>query len=228
VVTGDGSVDATPDRATVALSVIVQRPTAQEAQQQSAATMSQVVRAIVAAGRSVVVLEARDRVGGRTLTHPLGNGGYAEPGGMFTGPTQDHIQALASAVGVGTFLTYNTGNSIFVGGDGRREVYPTNTPLRKEPTDPPAAPAITAAFPSSLVEAAIQLSISAVINKDKSAAEEVFRNEKRINAIELEIDEFATNLPALQQPLAVARGGGGGVPQRGQADGEFLQAGPVR
>jgi len=50
VVTGDGSVDATPDRATVALSVIVQRPTAQEAQQQSAATMSQVVRAIVAAG----------------------------------------------------------------------------------------------------------------------------------------------------------------------------------
>jgi uncharacterized protein YggE len=49
-VTGEGSVDATPDRATVALSVIVQRPTAQEAQQQSAATMAQVVRQIVAAG----------------------------------------------------------------------------------------------------------------------------------------------------------------------------------
>jgi uncharacterized protein len=49
-VTGDGSVDATPDRATVALSVIVQRPTAQEAQQQSAATMAQVVRSVVAAG----------------------------------------------------------------------------------------------------------------------------------------------------------------------------------
>ena len=50
VVTGDGSVDATPDRASVALSVIVQRPTAHEAQQQNAATMGQVVRAIVAAG----------------------------------------------------------------------------------------------------------------------------------------------------------------------------------
>jgi uncharacterized protein len=50
VVTGDGSVDATPDRATVALSVIVLRPTAQEAQQQSAATMAQVVRQVVAAG----------------------------------------------------------------------------------------------------------------------------------------------------------------------------------
>jgi phosphate transport system protein len=55
---------------------------------------------------------------------------------------------------------------------------------------------------SSLVEAAIQRSISAVINKDKSAAEEVFRNEARINEIEIEIDEFATNLLALQQPMA--------------------------
>src|SRR5208282_6656179 len=55
---------------------------------------------------------------------------------------------------------------------------------------------------SSLVEAAIQRSISAVIHKDRSAAEEVFRNEARINAIEIEIDEFATNLLALQQPMA--------------------------
>jgi uncharacterized protein YggE len=50
VVTGSGSVDATPDRAMIGLSVIVQRPTAQEAQQQNAATMAQVVRQIVAAG----------------------------------------------------------------------------------------------------------------------------------------------------------------------------------
>lgn len=55
---------------------------------------------------------------------------------------------------------------------------------------------------SSLVEAAIQRSISAVIHKDGSAAEEVFRNEARINEIEIEIDEFATNLLALQQPMA--------------------------
>lgn len=55
---------------------------------------------------------------------------------------------------------------------------------------------------SSLVEAGIQRSIGAVINKDRSAAEEVFRNEKRINEIEIEIDEFAINLLALQQPMA--------------------------
>lgn len=55
---------------------------------------------------------------------------------------------------------------------------------------------------SSLVEAAIQRSITAVIHKDKEAAQEVFRNEARVNEIEIEIDEFATNLLALQQPMA--------------------------
>lgn len=55
---------------------------------------------------------------------------------------------------------------------------------------------------SSLVEAAIQRSISAVTQKDRGAAEEVFRNEARINTIEVEIDEFAINLLALHQPMA--------------------------
>lgn len=55
---------------------------------------------------------------------------------------------------------------------------------------------------SSLVEAAIQRSVSAVIHKDRSAADEVFRNEARINDIEIEVDEFAVNLLALQQPMA--------------------------
>src|SRR2546427_12717938 len=48
-------------------------------------------RQIVKAGRSVIVLEARDRVGGRVLNHLLANGAYTELGGMFTGPTQDQI-----------------------------------------------------------------------------------------------------------------------------------------
>src|SRR5437667_11755732 len=78
-------------------------------------------RQIVKAGRSVIVLEARDRVGGRVLNHPLANGAYTELGGMFTGPTQDHIQALAAEVGVGTFPTYNTGNHVFYGTRGRAE-----------------------------------------------------------------------------------------------------------
>ena len=55
---------------------------------------------------------------------------------------------------------------------------------------------------SALVESSIQRSISAVTQKDRSAAEEVFRTEARINGIEIEIDEFAINLLALQQPMA--------------------------
>jgi monoamine oxidase len=101
-------------------------------------------REIVKAGRSVMVLEARDRVGGRVLNHSLGGGDYAELGGMFTGPTQDRIQALASAVGVGTFPTYNTGNNVFWA-NGRREEYPNNTPLGTAPPDPVVAPDIATA-----------------------------------------------------------------------------------
>jgi monoamine oxidase len=99
-------------------------------------------RAIAGAGREVLVLEARDRVGGRTLTHSLGGGLYTELGGMFTGPTQDRIQALAAAVGVGTYPTYNTGNNVFVGGNGRRSEYPNDSPLGSAPLDPVVAPDI--------------------------------------------------------------------------------------
>ena len=53
-------------------------------------------RDLEAAGRSVVVLEARDRVGGRLLNHPVaGTDHVVEIGGQWVGPTQDRILALA-------------------------------------------------------------------------------------------------------------------------------------
>jgi monoamine oxidase len=73
-------------------------------------------RALVAAGHSVVVLEARDRVGGRTVNHAIGGGRVAEAGGEFVGPTQDRIAALAQAVGVATFDAYDTGSNIYKNG----------------------------------------------------------------------------------------------------------------
>src|SRR3954447_3482859 len=69
-------------------------------------------RELTRAGHEVCVLEARDRVGGRTLNHHISKGVIAEAGGEFIGPTQNHIAALAKEVGVKTFKTYNQGEDV--------------------------------------------------------------------------------------------------------------------
>ena len=69
-------------------------------------------RDLARAGRDVLLLEARRRVGGRVLNHPLGSGKVVEVGGQWVGPTQDRILAMAKEVGVGTFPTYNTGQYV--------------------------------------------------------------------------------------------------------------------
>jgi monoamine oxidase len=70
-------------------------------------------RDIAARGRSVVVLEARDRVGGRTLNASLGGGEIVEVGGEWVGPTQDRVMSLAASFGIRTFKTYAAGQQIF-------------------------------------------------------------------------------------------------------------------
>jgi monoamine oxidase len=94
-------------------------------------------RAVVKAGKSVVVLEARGRVGGRTLNHVLGPaypGKTVEIGGEFVGPTQDRILALADAVGVPRFPTYATGENVYIA-DGQATRYTGDIP-----PDPQALP----------------------------------------------------------------------------------------
>src|SRR5919202_6371068 len=56
-------------------------------------------RALRRAGRSVVVLEARHRVGGRNLDVPIQNG-VAELGGEWAGPGQGRVLALAKELGI--------------------------------------------------------------------------------------------------------------------------------
>jgi monoamine oxidase len=68
---------------------------------------------LLRSGHSVVVLEARDRVGGRTLNHPVGHGEVVETGGQWVGPGQDRILARARSVGIRTFKTYTAGAQIF-------------------------------------------------------------------------------------------------------------------
>jgi monoamine oxidase len=80
-------------------------------------------RQLVRARRSVVVLEARDRVGGRTLRESIPGGGIADLGAGFIGPTQNHIAALARAMRARTFKTYNEGSNVEYFG-GKRALYP--------------------------------------------------------------------------------------------------------
>jgi monoamine oxidase len=65
-------------------------------------------RAVANAGRTVIVLEARDRVGGRVVGHPIGDGKVIEMGGEYAGPTQDRILAVAGELGVSTFPPMTT------------------------------------------------------------------------------------------------------------------------
>lgn len=71
-------------------------------------------RRLTAAGTSVIVLEARDRVGGRTLNASLGGGEVVEVGGQWIGPTQNRLAALAKEVGVETFKTYQGGKGVLL------------------------------------------------------------------------------------------------------------------
>ncbi|HET9423704.1 MAG TPA: FAD-dependent oxidoreductase [Nocardioides sp.] len=71
-------------------------------------------RRIARRGRSVLVVEARGRVGGRVLNHRLRHGGVIEAGGAFVGPTQDHILRLADELNVPTFKEYVAGKSVYV------------------------------------------------------------------------------------------------------------------
>jgi monoamine oxidase len=57
-------------------------------------------REIAAAGGRPLVLEARERVGGRVLNEEIGNGKVVEVGGQWIGPGQDRIAALASELSI--------------------------------------------------------------------------------------------------------------------------------
>ena len=78
-------------------------------------------RAAAAEGSKVVVVEARDRVGGRVLNEEIGDGKVVEVGAQWIGPTQDRLAALAAELGVDTFPTNDAGeNLIEYGGRLRR------------------------------------------------------------------------------------------------------------
>ena len=89
-------------------------------------------RELVAAGRDVVALEARNRVGGRVHNARVAPGVVTELGAEYVGPTQDRILGLAAAVGVDTFKTYNEGSNVLLL-NGQRRLYPAATGVSDDP-----------------------------------------------------------------------------------------------
>src|SRR4051812_21234835 len=85
-------------------------------------------RRLTQAGLTVAVLEARDRVGGRTHTETLPGGGWIDHGGAWFGPGQDRAYALAGEVGVETYPTYSAGKTLYVH-DGKASPYRGDVPL---------------------------------------------------------------------------------------------------
>ena len=69
-------------------------------------------RDLRAAGHDVVVLEARDRVGGRLLNEDIGDGKVVEVGGQWVGPGQDRLIRLARELGIDTFPTWTAGETL--------------------------------------------------------------------------------------------------------------------
>lgn len=78
-------------------------------------------RQLVAAGWEVVVLEARDRVGGRTWTQDV-DGVPIDRGGAWLSPLHERGLGLAGDLGVSTYKTWVAGSHLLVG-EGRVRKY---------------------------------------------------------------------------------------------------------
>ncbi|MCW2815487.1 MAG: putrescine oxidase [Nocardioides sp.] len=69
-------------------------------------------RTLQAAGLTVAVLEARDRVGGRTHSDHV-EGAFLEVGGQWVSPDQTALLALLDELGKSTYARYREGESIY-------------------------------------------------------------------------------------------------------------------
>jgi putrescine oxidase len=87
--------------------------------------------AVVDAGLTVAVLEARDRVGGRTWTDTV-DGAMLELGGQWISPHQTVLLETIERLGLETFPRYRDGASVYVMPDGEARRYEGDFPIAPE------------------------------------------------------------------------------------------------
>src|SRR3954451_14750949 len=155
-------------------------------------------RALVKAGRSVIVLEARDRVGGRALNLPLAGGEVTERGATFAGPTQDRILALANELGVPTFPTYDTGSNVYLN-QGQRLTYPSDGPTGTAPLDPLILPELTATV-ALLDQLSTEVPVDAPWTAGKAAEYDSQTLETWLNG-HTATERFRRLVPAVTRPV---------------------------
>lgn len=67
--------------------------------------------ALQKAGKNILLLEARNRCGGRILTEYFSDQEYTDLGGQWIGPGHERMYQLAAEFGIDTFHTYDSGKS---------------------------------------------------------------------------------------------------------------------
>lgn len=85
---------------------------------------------LVEGGLAVRVVEARERVGGRTLNHSVGDrdDDVVELGGQWIGPTQHEVLKVARELGLETYPTHDHGEKVFEDQRGRISRYTGTIP----------------------------------------------------------------------------------------------------
>lgn len=93
-------------------------------------------RTVRAPGRSVVVLEARDRVGGRVYDEKLSGDALFERGAQWLGNQQHRMHALANEYGLEQFPTFEEGSNVFEHHYGKLSHYRGTVPNVRVYSDP--------------------------------------------------------------------------------------------